>query len=126
MMIIRTGIDMVDLSVLRRRVERSENDLLAAFLTQQELESVGGRIDRAGTRWAAKEATMKALGWGLDKLDPHQIEVHSDDGEAPQLRLHGDAGKRAAVLGLTQWTLSVSHTDNEAIASVVAIGEVHD
>jgi holo-[acyl-carrier protein] synthase len=122
---LRHGIDMVDLAVLRRRVERSENDLLAAFLTPQERQAVGGRIDRAGTRWAAKEAVMKALGWGLDKLDPHQIEIHGA-GVEPRLELHGQAAERAASLGLTQWSLSVSHTETDAIASVVAIGEAHD
>lgn len=125
MITLRTGIDMVDLAVLRRRVERSENDLLAGFLTAQELVAVQGRIDRAGTRWAAKEAVMKALGWGLDKLDPHQIEVHGA-GSEPRLELHGSAAERAASLGLTQWSLSVSHTENAAIASVVAIGGPHD
>lgn len=124
-MLLRHGIDMVDLVVLRRRVERSENDLLAAFLTPQERQAVGGRLDRAGTRWAAKEAVMKALGWGLDKLDPHEIEIHGA-GEEPRLELHGQAAERAASLGLTQWSLSVSHTENDAIASVVAIGEAHD
>jgi len=122
---LRHGIDMVDLAVLRRRVERSENDLLAAFLTPQERHAVGDRIDRAGARWAAKEAVMKALGWGLDKLDPLQIEIHGA-GEEPRLELHGQAAERAASLGLTQWSLSVSHTETDAIASVVAIGEAHD
>ena len=122
---LRTGVDLVDLRVLRRRVERSENDLLAAFLTNQELDAVNGRIDRAGTRWAVKEAVMKALGWGLDRLDPRQIEVHGSGAE-PRLQLHGAAAERAHSLGLTQWALSVSHTENEAIASVVAIGEAHD
>lgn len=125
MMPLRTGIDIVDLRVLQRRVARSENDLLAAFLTDRERAAVAGRIDRAGARWAVKEAVMKALGWGLDRLDPHQIEVHGA-GEEPRLELHGAAAERAASLGLTQWALSVSHTDNEAIASVVAIGDPHD
>lgn len=123
-MILRNGVDIVDLADLRRRIDRSQNDLLAAFLTDAEQDYVGGRIDRAGTRWAAKEATMKTLGQGLDVIGPHEIEVVNTEGE-PSLLLHGHAHRRARELNLTAWTLSLSHTPHIAVASVVAFGESH-
>ncbi|TGD36361.1 holo-ACP synthase [Brevibacterium aurantiacum] len=123
-MILRNGVDIVDLTDLQRRMDRSQNDLLAAFLTKAEQDYVNGRVDRAGTRWAAKEATMKSLGLGLDVIGPHDVEV-VDNGGAPGLILHGGAIRRARELNLTIWTLSLSHTPQFAIASVVAFGESH-
>lgn len=121
-LVIRTGVDLVELAEMKRRVERSSNDLLNAFLTPQERQDVGTRVDRAGTRWAAKEATMKALGAGLGTIDPRDIEVMKTS-DVPTLQLHGSARDHADRLGLTEWSVSLSHTDNYAIASVVAIGE---
>ena len=39
----------------------------------------------------------------------------------PVLRLHGEALALATKLGLTEWTLSLSHTHDHAAAVVVAI-----
>ena len=63
---------------------------------------------------------MKALGTGIRGVSWKEIEVVRHPGQAPQIRLHGRAQKRACSLGIDQMTLSLSHSDNFAIASVVA------
>lgn len=82
-----------------------------------------GRPDRFAVRWAAKEATMKALGCGLDEIDPLDVEVHSVDGVAPRLVLHGAAAERARWLGLHEWQVSLTHEGDLALAFVVGTGE---
>jgi len=45
-----------------------------------------------------------------------------DDQNAPVLTLHGEAIKRAEVLGLSTWSVSISHSQSHSVAFVVAIG----
>jgi phosphopantetheinyl transferase (holo-ACP synthase) len=40
----------------------------------------------------------------------------------PEVQLHGAAARLAAELGLTAWSISLSHTHEHAIAYVVAMG----
>jgi len=118
---LRTGVDIVDHEGFARRDERTKNDWKAAFLTAEELAEVGSSIPRSAGRWAAKEAVMKALGRGIGAVDPRDIEVVVVD-DLPTVTLHRGARDRAAELGLTDWSLSVSHTDNYTVAFVVAAG----
>jgi holo-[acyl-carrier protein] synthase len=67
-------------------------------------------------RFAAKEATVKAL--GLDGYDPLDIEVVVTSA-APRLALHGSVAERAAQLGVT---LIVSLTHVDAVAAAVVLG----
>ena len=75
-------------------------------------------------RFAAKEATMKALGrgWGryVGWLD---IEVVRPRGSRPQIVLYGKAKEYAESLGITRFHLALTHTAALAEAVVVAEGE---
>jgi holo-[acyl-carrier protein] synthase len=118
---LRTGVDIVDHASFSRRAERTKNDWKAAFLSETELRDVGDSIPRSAGRWAAKEAVMKALGRGIGAVDLRDIEVLVVE-DLPTVELHRGALARAAELGLTEWSLSVSHTDNYTVAFVVAMG----
>jgi holo-[acyl-carrier protein] synthase len=50
-----------------------------------------------------------------------EIEVDCDQRRRPILKLHGNAARLAADLGLTEWELSLSHTQTQAVAFVVAM-----
>ena len=50
------------------------------------------------------------------------IEVRGDENRAPHLYLHGEGEKLAKKLGLSNWSVSLSHTESQAIAFVVAMG----
>ena len=70
---------------------------------------------------AAKEAVAKALGTGIGTVRWRDIEVRCDGPQGrPELRLHGAAASVAASLGLTQWDVSLTHTDGQAAAVAVA------
>ena len=74
-------------------------------------------------RFAAKEATMKALGkgWGryVGWLD---IEVVRKRGSRPEIVLHGKAKEYAESLGIQRFHLALTHTAMLAEAVVVAEG----
>ncbi|MGE0640488.1 MAG: holo-ACP synthase [Thermoanaerobaculia bacterium] len=73
--------------------------------------------------FAAKEATMKALGTGwADGVGFQQIEIVRDAAGAPALRLHGRAAALADELGVTSHRVSISHDGQSAAAVVILEG----
>ncbi len=79
-----------------------------------------GRTSSLAARLAAKEAVSKALGCGIGKVGWRDIEITRDEQRRPLLRLHGPAQALAAEMGLVEWSLSLSHTHDHAVAVVVA------
>ncbi|RMZ81472.1 hypothetical protein DV738_g2274, partial [Chaetothyriales sp. CBS 135597] len=73
-------------------------------------------------RWSAKEAVFKSLGVsgqgaGAPLAD---IEIINDTTGAPQVTLHGEALKAAKLVGVKHVNVSISHSENQAIAVAVA------
>jgi len=79
-----------------------------------------GRAAQLAGRFAAKEATMKALGTGVRGVSWREVEVVRERGRAPAIRLHGRAADRARRLGLQRFALSISHSREYAVALVIA------
>ena len=72
-------------------------------------------------RFGAKEAVMKALGVGLWKFAFRDVEVIRLRSGAPKLALYNRAAELAAERGVTEWHLSLTHTDSMAMAVAVAV-----
>ena len=70
-------------------------------------------------RFAAKEAVMKALGTGTRGIGWKDIEVTRKPTGEPEIALHGRAMVRARKLGIDRLAISLSHSKNYAVASVV-------
>lgn len=119
---LRTGVDMVDIVRLRGIIERYGDRFLKRVYTSTEQAECAGRIESLAARFAAKEAAAKALGCGIGPVAWIEIEVVRNPQGAPALALSGAASRLAEEQGLTQWSLSLSHTPGQAIAVVVAIG----
>ncbi len=122
--VLGVGVDAVDLDrfrrVLDRRVKLSER-----LFTPGERAYAGRAVDpvpRLSTRFAAKEAVMKALGVGLGAFPFADVEVVRSGLDAPSLALHGAAAGLARRVGVDRWHLSLTHTDRVAMAVVVAEG----
>lgn len=64
---------------------------------------------------------MKALGVGIGKIDPHDIET-LNVATTPALRLHRSARDMASTLALTRWNISVAREDNWVVAFVLGTG----
>ncbi len=122
---LTTGVDLVELNRIARLVERHGDRFLERVYTLAEVIYCRGRIPELAARFAAKEATSKALGVGVrmmarDGIGWREVEVIGDERGKPLLRLSGRAAARAAELGLTEWAVSLSHSREMAIAVVVA------
>ncbi len=119
---IAVGVDLVEISRIEAVVERYGNRFLNRIYTEGELAYAAGRLSALAARWAAKEATAKALGTGIGQVTFREIEVVCDAQGKPELWLHGNAARLAARLNLGQFALSLSHTADNALAFVVAQG----
>jgi len=73
-------------------------------------------------RFGAKEAVMKALGVGLWKFAFRDVEVVRLRSGAPTLALYNKALELANERGVTEWHLSLTHTDSMAMAVALAVG----
>jgi holo-[acyl-carrier protein] synthase len=123
--VIGVGIDAVDIDRFRRVLERRPR-LADRLFTPAELSYARKTKDpvaRLSTRFAAKEAAMKALGVGLGAFPFAAAEVVRAGVDKPSLVLHGTASAVAEGEGVTGWHLSLTHTDRVALAVAVAVGE---
>jgi len=118
---LSSGVDLVDIARIREAVERHGGRFVARIFTEFEQLECHGRFESLAARFAAKEAAAKALGCGIGVVSWLDIEIRSDDDHAPHLYLHGEAQVLAARLGLSTWSVSLSHTQGQAIAFVVAL-----
>jgi holo-[acyl-carrier protein] synthase len=79
------------------------------------------KFERYAGRFAAKEAAMKALGTGWSRgVRWVDIEVVREaSGRRPTIVLAGEAGKIASRLGVRRISLSITHTEEQALAQVI-------
>jgi holo-[acyl-carrier protein] synthase len=122
-----TGIDLIEVERVKQALERPATGarFRARVYTPGEIaycESRGrARYQSYAARFAAKEATMKALGAGWSRnVGWSEIEVHRERGRAPTIRLSGKAAEFSARRGIARFHLSITHTATSAIAHVIA------
>jgi holo-[acyl-carrier protein] synthase len=116
------GVDLVEVRRIADAFERHPGRFISRHFTRREDRSCKGDPRRLAVRWAAKEATAKALGTGIGPIGWHEIELVTDGDGAPSIVLSGKAQLKAAAAGLDQWSVTLSHTEDHAIAVVAAIG----
>ena len=124
--VVAHGIDVVDLADFSRLMNEQAGEFLDRYFTPGELATAnegGNRIERLASRFAIKEAVLKALGtgWG-DGIAFTDVEVMSQRKGAPTVALHRRLVKIADEQGIVRWLVSASHTATVAMASVIALG----
>jgi len=129
MEIVGHGIDLVPVARIASLRHRHGDRFLERVFTPAERAYAGDRPRRAdehlAARFAAKEATLKALGSGLTGgIRWTDIGVHRELGAPPELVLAGEARRAARELGARRWWVSLSHAGGIATASVLAEGAV--
>lgn len=120
---IGIGVDLVEIDRFRAAMARTPS-LAGRLFTDDEREYAlrrGDPTERFAVRFAAKEAVMKALGVGLGAFAFREVEVLRSGSGAPTLRLVGRADRLARDRGVTQWHLSLTHTQHVAEAVAVAL-----
>lgn len=120
-MAVVVGCDIVALTEIEESLRSFGDRFLRRVFTPSEIANCDGpqRIERLAARFAAKEATIKALEIRTDPTPPREIEVVGYDGP-PRLRLHGSMADLAAARGWRSITISMSHSSCHAMAVVVA------
>jgi holo-[acyl-carrier protein] synthase len=122
-MIIGIGIDHVELAKFKADVGVDEPGFFARVFTDSEVAYARGTDDylqRLAGRFAAKEATLKALGTGwTGDVDWNQIEITSAASGKPSLTLTGRAAEIAVAAGAKRFFVSISHSPHLATAEVI-------
>ena len=119
---LATGVDLIEIARIEVVISRQGKAWLERIFTPAELEYCGKRAESLAGRWAAKEAVAKALGSGIGDISWKEIEILGDEKKTPRLTLHGRAESKSKELGLTTWSVSISHSQSHSVALVVAIG----
>ena len=127
MSIIGHGVDLVEIDRIERmRVDHGPTFLDRCFTAGEQAYAESAprvRAERYAARFAAKEAILKAFGTGLrEGIAWTDMDVVRNDLGAPSIILSGEAAEFAATLGITSWMISISHTAELAMASVIAVG----
>ena len=122
-MIVGLGVDMEEIARLGEAIQRHGRAFLERVFTPAEIaycERFRDSMGRYAARFAAKEATMKALGTGWGKgVRWRDIEVTRQVGGRPTIVLHGAAREHAERMGARHVSLSITHTGNFALAEVI-------
>lgn len=126
MITIHQGIDLVDVSKLERIMTRHRG-LLDEIFTEEEraycLTQKHPFLHFAG-RFAAKEACLKALGLGLSAgIDAtlRDVAVKAHRSGRPELAPRGWVATMGHRKRIRQWGLSISHTEQFAVATVTLV-----
>jgi holo-[acyl-carrier protein] synthase len=118
-----SGVDLIEIERVQAAIERHGDRFLNRIFTPFELAEVLDNSASLAVRFAAKEAVAKALGTGIGLVCWQEIEIRRGPERQPELHLHGAAAQIAQKLGLVHWSISLSHTQNIAIAMAVGTGE---
>lgn len=125
MKIIAHGIDLVDFGRIESMLERHGSRFLDRIFTEREqsdADSTKNRTEKLAGRFAAKEAILKLLGTGWrGKIAWTDIEITNNSMGQPTVEFSGEVKRLARESQIEQVTLSITHTANFAIASVVAL-----
>ncbi len=122
-MIVSIGIDIVEVYRIRETLARTPRFVERVFTTG-ERDYCDGRGAAAAqsfaARFAAKEACLKALqtGW-RGTITWQDIEIVSGENGVPRLEIRNEAQKILENLGANRVHLSMSHTNDHAIAQVI-------
>jgi holo-[acyl-carrier protein] synthase len=126
-MICGVGVDIVAVERFRAIIERKGDRFLGRVFSEAEIRyarTCAHPEQRFATRFAAKEAVLKALGIGWRRgVSFREIEVSTNEAGAPAVSLSGRALEVSRALGVERMHVSLSHDSTYAVAQVVAEGE---
>jgi holo-[acyl-carrier protein] synthase len=126
-MIAGSGIDVIEIARIQQVVDRFGARFLDRVYLPAEQAYCKRKRNAAesfAARFAAKEAAAKALGTGISHgVNWLEIEVVREPSGRPTLRFHGRAAQIAGQLRVVRSALSLTHTGQIAVASVVLEGE---
>ena len=120
------GVDIVEIARVRRILERTPSFRARVFSEGERAycDATANPEVHYATRFAAKEAVVKALGTGFSRgIGVRDIEVRRNAKGRPYVVLQGRAKEIAAEQGVRELPLSLSFTHTDAVACAMAITE---
>ena len=123
---LSTGVDILYVPRVETALNKFGNRFLERCFSPLEIKMSRGHVSEYAARYAAKEAVSKALGVGLrlmarNGIHFHDVEILNDRFGKPYVVLHNWAKERAEELGLSEWSVSLTHEREYAVAFVVAM-----
>ena len=123
MSVLGIGVDVVETQRIDHSLERFGERFLHRVFTQGEIDycqSMKFPARHFAARFAAKEAVSKAFGTGIGKhMGWRDIDVRKKDSGEPYVVLDGGARELAESRGINEVWVSLSHTDQHAVATIV-------
>lgn len=116
---LAVGVDIIEITRIGQTFQRWGDRFLRRIYTEGEIRYCRGRAPQLASRFAAKEAMMKALGTGIRGVGWKDIEVVRSRGGPPSISLQGRGARIAESQGVYDIALSLSHSREYAVASVV-------
>jgi holo-[acyl-carrier protein] synthase len=117
---VRIGVDVVDVRAIEHSLATFGERFVSRLFSAHEIAVAKGSAQRLATRFATKEAVIKALDLVDVGVDWRNIEVRNGPSGRPAVQLQGSLAERAKGLGAPALDLSLSHEGDIAIAVVIA------
>ena len=120
------GVDIVEIARMKKILERTPSFARKVFSCEEccYCEDTAAPEVHFATRFAAKEAVVKALGTGFTRgIGVRDIEVKRSSKGRPYVVLSGRAKQVAKKLGVRELPISLSYTHTDAVACALAITE---
>ena len=114
------GIDLVDFGQIEESLARHGERFVNRVFSAGECLESRGHTAALAARFAAKEATMKALRRTDEGIGWRSIEVLDGTGGGPVIKLSGAAAELAAARGVSALRVSMTTERRQAAAIVVA------
>ncbi len=118
------GVDIVEIERMRKILSRTPSFASKVFSAEERAycDSTATPQAHYATRFAAKEAVLKALGTGFSQgIGVRDVEVRRTSKGRPYAVLTGRAKQIAQSMGVRELPLSLSFTHSEAVACAMAI-----
>ena len=118
------GVDICDIARMERAIRRHPTLRERVFTAEERAycDAKARPAESYAGRFAAREATIKALGGYRGKLW-RDISVSRHPSGAPSILLRGNAKSRADALGITRVLITFTHEKTSAVAFAVAVRE---
>ena|ERR1035437_9892258 len=123
-MIIGIGTDLAEVTRISKSIEKKGfKEKVFSKLEINYCEKKANSAESFAARFAAKEAFFKALGTGLrGGMAFNEVEVVNDEKGKPSIHILGTTAETIKKRGIKTIHVSLSHTKETAIATVVLEG----
>jgi len=122
-LIVGCGIDLIKVERIEKIIKRWGNSFTSRIFTSLEGEycekKKNNKYQSYAGKFAAKEALLKALGLGLREANWKEIEIKNDELGQPIIDTSGKLKNIASAREVHKYFVSISHTNEYAIAQVI-------